>query len=335
MCRKPLFGKTPGRMRFDLCAAFELSNMTCFLCLQPCDAPSSPCGLCQVRCHPACLGQYITKCDAANCAQCGSRLKKESIVEGFRALQEQCETELGPLHEKTLSARLDLAFACGSLGDVDAALGIFDEVQRASETGWLHIACRLERARHLAKSEAPQAVKLAQQVLEYIKLSETIPPTIVQQSLLTLATAHFANGEILEAQRHFADGLRMAIELDAPLEHRLPFFEGCAECAEKTGAATEATFYRQQICRIVENTSNDVCAIATARLEHAISMKRMEAEIPRALRLKLKRSMQALRQRERDPWCSELIQPASAAIYWLGVRRRIRKKSRVEDLLLV
>ena len=104
---------------------------------------------------------------------------------------------------------------------------------------------------------------------------------------------------------------------------------------EKTSATTETSFYRQQICRIVENTSNDVCAIATARLEHAISMKKMEAEIPRALRLKLNRSMQALRQRERDPWCNELIQPASAAIYWLGAKRRIRKKSRVEDLLLM
>ena len=309
--------------------------MTCFLCLQPCDAPSSPCGLCQVRCHPACLGQYVTKCDAASCAQCGSRLKKESIIEGFRALQEQCEAEFGPLHEKTLSARLDLAIACGSLGDADAASCIFDEVQHSSDPGWLHITCRLEQARHLAKADAPKAVELAQRILEDIQQFETIPPTIVQQSLLTLATAHFANGELLEAQRRFADGLQMAIELDVPLEHRLPFFEGSAECAEKAGALTEASFYRLQICRIVENSSNDVCAIATARLEHAISLKKMHQEIPKTLRLKLKRSMQALRQRERDPWCSELIQPASAAIYWLGVRRRIRKKSRAEDLLLV
>ena len=309
--------------------------MTCFLCLQPCDSPSSPCGLCHVRCHPACLGAYITNCGAASCAQCGVRLKKESIIEGFRELQEQCETEFGPLHEKTLSARLELAVACSSLGDADAALGIFDEVQSSSDTGWLHVTCRLEHARHLAKSDAPQAIKLAQQVLEDIQQFETIPPTIVQQSLLALATAHFANGEILEAQRRFGDGLQMAIELDVPLEHRLPFFEGCAECAEKLGSTTEASFYRLQICRVVENSSNDVCAIATARLEHAISLKKMEVEIPKALRLKLKRSMQALRQRERDPWCNELLQPASAAIYWLGVRRRIRKKSRVEDLLLV
>ena len=308
--------------------------MTCFLCLQPCDAPSSPCGLCQVRCHPACLGQYVTKCDAATCAQCGSRLKKESIIDGFRALQEQCEAEFGPLHEKNLSARLDLAIACGNLGDSDAASCIFDEVQNFSDTGWLHITCRLEQARHLAKADAPQAVKLAQQVLEDIQQFETIPTTIVQQSLLTLATAHFANGELLEAQRRFGDGLQTAIELDVPLEHRLPFFEGCAECAEKAGATTEASFYRLQICRVVENSSNDVCAIATARLEHCISMKNMEVEIPKASRAKLKHSMQALRQRERDPWCNELIQPASAAIYWL-VRRRIRKKSRVEDALLV
>ena len=309
--------------------------MTCFLCLQPCDSQSNPCGLCQVRCHAACLGEYITKCGAASCAQCGVRLKKESIIESFRALQEQCEVEFGPFHEKTLSARLDLAIACGNLGDSDAALGIFDEVQNSSDKGWLHITCRLEQARHLAKMDAPQAVKLAQRSLDDIQLSEKIPPAIVQQNLLTLATAHFANGEILEAQRRFADGLQMASELDVPLEHRLPFFEGCAECAEKVGATTEASFYRQQICRIVENTSNDVCAIATARLEHAISMKKMEAEIPRALRLKLNRSMQALRQRERDPWCNGLIQPTSAAIYWLGAKRRIRKKSRVEDLLLM
>ena len=250
-------------------------------------------------------------------------------------MQEQCEAEFGPLHEKTLSARLDLAIACGSLGDADAASCIFDEVQHSSDPGWLHVTCRLEQARHLAKADAPQAVKLAQRILEDIQQFETIPPTIVQQSLLTLATAHFANGENLEAQRRFAEGLQTAIGLDVPLEHRLPFFEGSAECAEKAGALTEASFYRLQICRIVENPSNDVCAIATARLEHAISLKKMQAEIPRALRLKLRRSMQALRQRERDPWCNELMQPASATLYWLGVRRRIRKKSRVEDLLLM
>ena len=311
--------------------------MACFLCLQPCDAASSPCGLCQMRCHAACLGEYVTKCNAASCAQCGSRLKKESIIESFRALQEQCEAEFGPFHEKTLSARLDLAIACGNLGDSDAASGIFDEVQQnSSDPGWLHLTCRLEQARHLAKADAPQAVKLAQRILEDIEQFETIPPTIVQQSLLTLATAHFANGDILEAQRRFADGLQMAIELDVPLEHRLPFFEGSAECAEKAGATTEASFYRLQICRIVKkNSSNDVCAIATARLEHAISLKKMHQEIPKALRLKLRRSMQSLRQRERDPWCNELIQPPAAALYWLRVRRRIRKKSRVEDLLLM
>ena len=126
-----------------------------------------------------------------------------------------------------------------------------------------------------------------------------------------------------------------ACEFEIPLEHRLPFLEGSAGCAEQANALTEASFYRLQICRIVENSSNDVCAIATARLEHAISLKKMEVEIPRALRMKLHRSMQALRQRERDPWCNELIQPASAALYGLGVRRRIRKKSRVEDLLLM
>ena len=142
-------------MWLDLCAAFELSNMICFLCLQPCDSPQSPCGLCQVRCHAVCLGEYIMKCDAANCARCGSRLKKESIIEGFRALQEQCEAEFGPLHEKTLSARLDLAVACGNLGDSDAASRIFDEVQSSSDTGWLQITCRLEQARHLAKADAP------------------------------------------------------------------------------------------------------------------------------------------------------------------------------------
>lgn len=123
------------------------------------------------------------------------------------------------------------------------------------------------------------------------------------------------------------------LELDVPLEQRLPFFEGSAECAERAGATTETSFYKLQICNIVENSSDDVCALATARLEHAISMKKLHQDIPKALRLKLKHSMRALRQRERDPWCNELIQPAAAAIYWLCDKRRIRKKSRTEDLL--
>ena len=160
-----------------------------------------------------------------------------------------------------------------------------------------------------------------------------VPPTIVLQALLALATAHFANGDEQEAKQRFHDGLQLVRE-DASMESRLPFLEGMAECAERDDDWSEATFYRQQICRIVEHSSHDVCAVATARLEQSISMKRAELALPTALRAKLKHSMKSLRQRRADKWCSELLPPASAAIYWLsGVKRRIRKKTHAEDLL--
>ena len=139
-------------------ATVEVSNMTCFLCLQLCESPS-PCGLCHMRCHPACLGDYVTKCCEATCPQCGVRLKKGHIMDGFKALLEQHEAEFGALHEKTIATRLDLAVACATFGESDAARGLFDEVQGSvGETGrWLQIACQLEKARHLAKTNPSQA----------------------------------------------------------------------------------------------------------------------------------------------------------------------------------
>lgn len=309
------------------------SNMTCFLCLEKCDLPS-PCSLCQVRCHSACLGDYVTRCGVAGCPQCGVRLNKADIIEGFKALHGQCEAEFGAFHEKTLSARLDLAVAYANLGGhADEARALFEEVRLDSDSGWLQTACRLENARHLARTDPPEAVRQARQLLDEIGGLEEVPSTIVLQAVFALATAHFANGDQQEAKQRFQDGLCLLRE-DASMESRLPFLEGMAECCERENDLREATFYRQQVCRIVEHSPHDVCTVATARLEHALSMKKAELEIPRALRAKLKHSMRSLRQRRADKWCSELLPPASAAIFWLsGVKRRIRKKTRAEDLL--
>ena len=58
---------------------------------------------------------------------------------------------------------------CGAPGrGADAGSCIFAEAQHSSDPGWLHVTCRLEQARHLAKADAPQAVELAQQIFEDI-----------------------------------------------------------------------------------------------------------------------------------------------------------------------
>ena len=111
------------------------------------------------------------ECCEATCPQCRVRLNKDHIIEGFKALLEQYETEFGALHEKTLATRLDLAVACASFGESDAARGLFEEVQGSvGETGWLQIACRLEKARHLAKTNPTQAVQQAQTLLLILEM---------------------------------------------------------------------------------------------------------------------------------------------------------------------
>ena len=140
-------------------------------------------------------------------------MKKESIIEGFKALQSQCEAEFGAFHEKTLSARLDLAVAYANLGGhADEARVLFEETQQDSAAGWLQTACRLESTRHLARTDAPPAVREGQELLEEIGGHAEVPPTILLQALLALATAHFANGDKQEANQRVHDGIHLVRE---------------------------------------------------------------------------------------------------------------------------
>ena len=127
-------------------------------------------------------------------------------------------------------------------------------------------------------------------------------------------------------------------ESDMPVEARLPFLEGMAQCCERLAAPSEledAAFWRSQKCRIIECTSLDTCTIANARIEHAIARKRARLKLERPLRDKVRNSMKSLMQRRKDRWCAEIIPQASAAIYWLAdVKKRLRRKTRPEDILV-
>ena len=276
---------------------------------------------------------------AACCPQCGVRFEQNQVLDGFRALQQASEDEFGLGHERSLSSALDTAIACATFGANEQAHRLLEEVQhKCSSDGWLGTNCRLESIGLLAQAKPREAIEQGQRLLAELENCEGAPPTIVQQAYLTLAKAHFENDDPQTSKLLYEHGLLLGRELDIPVESRLPFLAGMAQCCERVASAddlADAAFWRKQICRIIECTSMDACAIANARIEHAISRKRARLPIDKPLREKIRNSMKSLRQRRRDPWCSGIIPPACAAISWLaGVRKRIRKKSRPEDILV-
>ena len=312
--------------------------MTCFLCLESCDATNPPCSLCGICCHPVCLGRHITG-HAACCPQCGARFEKDNVLDGFRALQQASEEQFGPGHERTLSSTLDTAIACASLGANEQARQLLEEVQHlCSGDGWLGTNCRLESIGLLARTKPREAIEQGQQLLAELQNCEETPPTVVQQTYLVLAMAHFENGDAQTSKLLYEQGLQLGRESDIPVESRLPFLEGMAQCCERLASPidmADAAFWRRQKCRIIECTSLDTCAIASARIETAIARKRARLEIETPLRDKVRSSMKSLRQRRKDRWCAEVMPQASAAIYWLvDVKRRIRRKTHPEDMLV-
>ena len=337
------------RAPFGICSALAVScvragraeprlKMRCFLCLEPCDAANAPCSLCNICCHPLCLGSFVTG-HAACCPQCGTRFEIDSVIDGFRALQQASEEQFGPRHERTLSRTLDTAIACANLGANERARQLLEEVQHmCSSDGWLFTNCRLESIGLLAKTKPGEAIEQGQRLLAELELCEETPPTIMQQTYLVLATAHFENGDAQTSRLLYEQGLQLGRVLDIPVESRLPFFEGMAQCCERLATPADlvdAAFWRSQKCRVIECTSLDTCAIASARIEHAIARKRARLKLERPLRDKVRNSMKSLRQRRKDRWCAEIIPQASAAIYWLvDVKRRLRRKTRPEDILV-
>ena len=201
-----------------------------------------------------------------------------------------------------------------------------------STDGWLFTSCRLESIRLLAQTNPREAIEQGQRLLAELELCEETPPTIMQQTYLVLATAHFENDDAQTSKLLYEQGLQLVRESDIPVEARLPFLEGMAQCCERLATPSDlldAAFWRSQKCRIIECTSLDTCTIANARIEHAIARKRARLKIERPLRDKVRNSMKALRQRRKDRWCAEIIPQASAAVYWLvDVKKRLRRKTR-------
>ena len=314
-------------------------KMTCFLCLERCDAANAPCSLCDIRCHPSCLGKYVTG-HAACCPQCGTRFKKENVLGGFRARQLKSQEQFGPRHERTLSRTLDTAIACANFGANEQARHMLEELQLVCSTddGWLFTNCRLESIRLLAQTNPREAIEQGSELLAQLEQCEETPPTVMQHTYLVLATARVQNGDAQTSKLLYEQGLQLVRESDIPVEARLPFLEGMAQCCERLAAPpdlVDAAFWRSQKCRIIECTSLDTCAIANARIEHAIARKRARLKIERPLRDKVRNSMKSLRQRRKDRWCAEIIPQASAAVYWLvDVKKRLRRKTRPEDILV-
>ena len=259
-------------------------------------------------------------------------------MDGFRALQQKSQERFGPRHERTLSRTLDTAIACANFGANEQARHILEELQLMCSTdGWLFTSCRLESIRLLAQTNPREAIEQGSELLAELEQCEETPPTVMQHTYLVLATAHVENGDAQTSKLLYEQGLQLVRESDIPVEARLPFLEGMAQCCERLAAPpdlVDAAFWRSQKCRIIECTSLDTCAIANARIEHAIARKRARLKIERPLRDKVRNSMKSLRQRRKDRWCAEIIPQASAAIYWLAdVKRRLRKKTRPEDIL--
>ena len=307
--------------------------MTCFICLEQHEL-MSPCELCKLHCHSICLSRYVSKTGLASCPLCGVRFKENAMLDSLYAHLLESEQELGASHEDTLASALDTAIVCARLGRSEEACHLFERVKRCCAGGWLSRACRIECSRIIMKSKPRQAIQELHKLAVEFDVQEYIPLVFIRNFYFVLASAYFANGNVQKAKLIFQRGFMIEHVSDIPLRDSLPFLQGIARCAEATHDVIECMHYRYRIYSVVESFSKDICTIATARIEYAISLKKCGHCIPRKLRIELRDSVKSLRQRRRDRTCSQLLLPVCAAMYWLKkVKRRIRKKSHAEDAL--